>query len=89
MLDQNWAIVITVLIFIFAYFYLAKPLIKRLSIKIRGRDFEVQSPTTFDLSSSDGRWEALMNILVMITALFITLLLFFLSTESGIFHKTY
>ena len=89
MLDQKWAMVITVLMYLIAHFYIAKPILQRFSVKIKGRNFITQSPTTFDLKTADGGWDALMNIFVLITALFIALLLHYLGSEIGLFHKMY
>ena len=89
MLDQDWTLVITIFLYIIAYFFVAKPMLERFSIKVKGRNYVIQSPTTFDLSTPDGRWDVLMNILVIVVALFVALLIFFLGSEIGVFRKMY
>lgn len=84
MIDQNWAFVITVVIYILAYFLISNPIFRQISLRIKGRTFEFLSPITLDIRTPEGRWDALMNLLVILMALVIALL-FFLGSEIGFY----
>lgn len=87
MINEISALLIVSVIFIFLYFLLSRVFLQKLSVAVRGKPFEIQSPTTMDLSSSDGRWSAMMSILAVIISALISFTLLYAATELGLIYR--